>query len=156
MRSWTWHRWATAVAVFVAAGLLTGVPTDIVPTSLYQRMTPVLWWNYPVWAVSAILTGLVAATYVRSPGHASDSGFGRITGGGLLSVFAVGCPVCNKLIVALLGVSGALTFWAPVQPLLGLASIGLLGYVFVTRLRRERACPLRSPAPLQVDARPVA
>jgi hypothetical protein len=27
-------------------------------------MTPVLWWNYPVWVLTAILTGLIVATYV--------------------------------------------------------------------------------------------
>jgi hypothetical protein len=28
-------------------------------------MTPVVWWDYPIWAISAVLFGLVAATYVR-------------------------------------------------------------------------------------------
>ena len=26
-----------------------------------------LWWNYPVWALSAVLTGALVATYVRDP-----------------------------------------------------------------------------------------
>jgi len=40
-------------------------------------------------------------------------------GASVLATFAIGCPICNKLVVALLGVSGALTCWAPLQPLIG-------------------------------------
>jgi len=36
-----------------------------VPTDFYTRMTPVRWWDYPLWATSALLIGLIAATYVR-------------------------------------------------------------------------------------------
>lgn len=36
-------------------------------------------------------------------------------------MFAVGCPACNKIAVILLGTSGALNLWAPVQPVLGVA-----------------------------------
>ena len=67
---------------------------------------------------------------------------GASTGGGLLSLFAVGCPVCNKVVVAVLGVSGAMSVWAPIQPLLGVASLVLLGYALRRRLVLERACAL--------------
>lgn len=30
-------------------------------------MTPVLWWNYPVWGTSSVLTRGPIATYVRQP-----------------------------------------------------------------------------------------
>ena len=103
-------------------------------------MTPVQWWSYPVLAATALLGGLVAATYVRSP--AQPAGLSRTAGGGLLSALAIGCPVCNKLVVLLLGVSGALTVWAPLQPVLGLASVALLGWALQTRLATERACPI--------------
>ena len=29
-------------------------------------MTPVLWWNYPVGAVTALLSGMILATFVRT------------------------------------------------------------------------------------------
>lgn len=41
-------------------------------------------------------------------------------------MFAVGCPICHKLVVAALGISGALTYVAPVQPLRGVIGVGLL------------------------------
>jgi hypothetical protein len=50
--------------------------------------------------------------------------------------------VCNKLVVLLLGSAGAPTVWAPLQPILGLASLGLLGWAPRSRLTAERACPV--------------
>lgn len=105
-------------------------------------MTPVTWWDYPVWAISAMLVGLIAATYVKlgdaGPGAADRSR--RTVGATLLSTLAVGCPICNKLVVAAIGVSGALSYWAPLQPVLGLLSIGLLLTGLALRLRGTVAC----------------
>lgn len=142
---WPARRWVAAAVGTVMAALVVGVPTGIVHTSLYTRMTPVTWWDYPVWAASAFLVGLTAATYVRVGGrddvHALDRSR-RTIGATLLSTFAVGCPICNKLVVGLIGVSGALNYWAPLQPVLGLASIGLLATGLVFRLRGAVVCAL--------------
>ena len=143
IRSWPPRRWVVAITATVLAALVMGVPTGIVHTSLYTRMTPVTWWDYPVWAVSAALIGLTAATYVKAgdtvPGGAQRST--RTVGATVLSTFAIGCPICNKLVVALIGVSGALTYWAPLQPVLGLLSLALLATGLVLRLRVAVACP---------------
>ena len=133
-------------------GLAVGVPTGVVPSPLYTRMTPVLWWNYGAWAATAVLGGLVIATYIRRPGdRAPRNGVPAASGGGLLAAFAVGCPVCNKLVVAALGASGALTIWAPLQPVIAIASIAVLGWVLRSRLRSGFACSitgeLLSPVP---------
>ena len=42
---------------------------------------------------------------------------------GAVTYLAVGCPVCNKVVLVALGTSGALSWFAPVQPLLGLAAV---------------------------------
>jgi hypothetical protein len=140
--SWAPRRWIVAAAAGVAAALLMGVPTGVVPTSFYTRMTAVTWWNYPVWALSAVLVGLIAGTYVRQGEDAAAPDRTRRTAGAaLLSTFAIGCPICNKLIVALIGVSGALTYWAPLQPLLGVLRLALLGSALAVRLRAAVACP---------------
>ena len=150
---WPGRRLAVALLSAAVVALAVGVPTGVVPTPLYTRMTPVVWWNYPVWAVTAVLGGLVVATYVRRPAdRAPRSGTAAASGGGLLAAFAVGCPICNKLVVSVLGVSGALTFWAPLQPALGVASILGLAWVLRRRLSNEYACsiagePLARPAP---------
>ena len=145
LRSWPARRWIVALLAGIAAALFIGVPTGIVHTSFYTRMTPVLWWNYLVWALSAVLVGLTAGTYVRvrevAEARVPDRSR-RTIGATLLSTFAVGCPICNKLVVGLIGVSGALSYWAPLQPLLGVLSVGLLATGLVVRLRGAAACPL--------------
>jgi hypothetical protein len=124
--------------------VLSGVPTDLLDTPLFVRMTPAEWWNYPLWVASAVLVGLLAATYVVDPRQdiRGASHGGKVFGGGLLSVFAVGCPVCNKLVVLALGTGGALTYFGPAQPVLGFLSVGLLLYALRVRLAGEESCPV--------------
>lgn len=142
---WPLRRWVAALAGGALAGLLMGVPTGIIRTGFYTRMTPVRWWDYPVWLASAALVGLSIATYVRVNGRARTTvtgGPGRTIGASLLSAFAIGCPVCNKLVVAVLGFSGALTYFSPIQPLLGLISLAVLVFGLKVRLDGERSCSL--------------
>lgn len=143
MLRWPPRRWAAALAASGLAGVFMGVPTGIIRTSFYSRMTPVRWWDYPVWLASAALIGLSFATYVRVADRTRSSavdGSGRTVGASLVSVFAIGCPVCNKLVVAVLGFSGALTYFSPIQPLLGLISLALLAFGLKVRLDGERSC----------------
>lgn len=146
---WTRRRWLVAALVTAAVAVATGIPTDLVPTSLYTRMTPIPWWSWPIWSATAVLAGLLAASFVRerSAGVRAASPLG----GGLISFLAVGCPICNKLVVAVLGVSGALTYFAPIQPLLGIGGVALLGYALQRRLVAS-SCVVpersdRSPSP---------
>jgi hypothetical protein len=53
----------------------------------------------------------------------------------MFSYLAVGCPVCNKLVVFLIGTSGALTFFAPLQLYIGIGSVLLLAWTLVIRAR---------------------
>jgi hypothetical protein len=113
LRTWTARRWLVAAAASVVVALLVGLPTDVIPNPVFGRPVPVTWWSYPVLVVTALLGGLLAATYVREPGTATgstaDDERPARRGGvaGLLSFFAVGCPVCNKLVVIALGTVGA-------------------------------------------------
>ncbi|MBF6289937.1 hypothetical protein IU436_26390 [Nocardia farcinica] len=140
MSEWPIRRWLVAFAVGAVVAAAVGIPTGVLATPFYTRMTPVLWWNYPIWLFTAVLSGLVAATYVRSriPPTTRSAGLWAT----LASAFAVGCPVCNKLIVALLGVSGALSIWAPLQPVIAVASLSLLAWALRRRLAGERACAI--------------
>ncbi|MEU5164102.1 hypothetical protein AB0G74_31430 [Streptomyces sp. NPDC020875] len=149
LRSWGPRQWLVATGAAVLAAVLIGVPTGVVPSAFYSRMTPVLWWNYPVWAVSSVLMGLLAGTYAGGPGPATGRDrprSARALAAGVLSVLAVGCPVCNKLVVLALGMSGAMSYWAPAQPVLAVASVALLAHALVKRLRTASACPVPTPA----------
>ncbi|MFG1957374.1 hypothetical protein [Nonomuraea sp. NPDC049028] len=140
MRIWTRRQWLVGFVAGCVTAVIVGVPTGIIPTSYFSRMTPVLWWNYPVWLVTAILSGLIVATYV-APVQPPPSQQKKTLSGGLLSAFAVGCPICNKLVVTALGTSGALTYFAPVQPVLAIASVFMLGEALRRRMRALKICP---------------
>ena len=148
MRHWGRRRWLAAALGTVVAALLTGLPTVMIPNPVFGRMVEVTPWNRPVWIVTSVLAGLLFATYVRDDAFdaASDDGDELDTptrqGGvaGFLSYLAIGCPVCNKLVVLALGTSGAMSWFAPLQPLLALLSIGLLAWALRTRLRTAEAC----------------
>lgn len=142
MRSWPARRWATAVAMAALTVLVIGIPTDLIDTPLFSREIPPTWWSWPALIATGVLTGMLVATYVRSPlVPVERDRAGRWgTTGSVLSFFAVGCPVCNKLVLLALGTSGAVQFFEPVQPLIALVSLALLVWALVTRVRRENSC----------------
>ena len=72
--------------------------------------------------------------------------------GSMLAWFAVGCPVCNKLALLALGYSGAITWFAPVQPFLALAAMVLTGAALVWRLRGQVACPVPATQARSLEA----
>ncbi len=134
--------WFVAALGTAAALLLIGIPAAIVNSPYFIRMIPVRGQDYVIWVASALLVGLIAGTYAsRTP---SDNE-GKVFSGGMLSFLAVGCPICNKLVVLMLGTSGALTFFGPAQLYIGVASLGLLAWTFSLRARSVAgACPLPS------------
>ena len=139
--TWPVRRWLVAIATAVAFVLVVAVPTDLIDTPVFGREVPPTWWAWPSLLVSSLLAGLLVATYVRAPAK-PDRPSSRRGGwaGGLLTYFAVGCPVCNKLVLVALGTSGALNWFEPVQPLLQVAAIAALAWALRTRLRTESAC----------------
>lgn len=124
--------WLMAAGAAAAALVLIGVPADLIDTQWFVRMIPARPQDYAIWVGSAVLAGLIAGTFAL-PAPEGDAA--KTLSGGALTYLAVGCPICNKLVVMLLGVSGALTFFAPVQLYLGLASLGLLAWTLRLRAR---------------------
>ena len=142
----TWPRAALFGAI---AAILIAVPSDLIDTPIFGRPVAVRWIDYVILAVTSALIGLVFA--IRPEPAASTElvaaterqGTGTIWGG-FVSFLAVGCPVCNQAVVALVGVSGALSWWAPVQPFVGLLALALLLYTLRKRLNTYKlaACPI--------------
>nr|BFF07845.1 hypothetical protein GCM10023233_28140 [Brevibacterium otitidis] len=145
LAAWQPRRWLFALAAALVTVLFVAIPTDLIDTPLFVRDVPPTWWAWPVLIANAVLAGLVAATYVarRDTGAQAEQRSGRLgAAGAIVTFFAVGCPVCNKLVLLALGYAGALQYFAPVQPILALGSVVLLAWAFVTRVRKERSCPL--------------
>ncbi|HEX5416319.1 MAG TPA: hypothetical protein VFZ25_11680 [Chloroflexota bacterium] len=138
--------WLYALLGMIAGGILLGIPTAIIPNPVFERMIAAGPADYFFWVLSSGLFGLVGATYLVGPENGTMAET-PVMGGSLLSVFAVGCPICNKLVVLALGASSALTYFSPIQPLIGLVSVGLLGYALWLRLRAlSGVCPVRLPS----------
>lgn len=140
--TWPARRWLTALAAAVAFVLVVAVPTDLIDTPVFGREVPPTWWAWPSLLVSSLLGGLLVATYVRAPSQ-PDRPSSRRGGwaGGLLTYFAVGCPVCNKLVLLALGSAGAMTWFEPFQPVLQAAAVLLLLWALRSRLLGALSCP---------------
>jgi len=68
LRMWGLRQWYTALFGTAASIVVLGVPTVLIPNSLFVREIPPTMWSYPVWIVTSILMGLLVATYVRPAG----------------------------------------------------------------------------------------
>ena len=121
---------ALACAYGVGVGLLAGV----IPNPFTTRVLPVNVWKVLSVAVPAALTGPLAATYLVPWPTACRVG-GRAGAGGVLSFLGAACPVCNRIVVAAIGVSGATDYFRPLQPVLGAGSALLLGLALRARWR---------------------
>ena len=127
--------WATVV------GLAIGIPTVLVPNSFFRRMTPVRPLDIALWIVVAALVGMTLAAR-KLPGARNCRIEGRALGAGGLTYIAVGCPICNKIVVALVGASGALSYFAPIQPILGMIALVLILFALRAALRAAASPPL--------------
>jgi hypothetical protein len=143
----------------VVSGLVFGLVTAILPNPVFGRQIPPEAFAIGVWLVSAPLMGIVMATYTApvasspirslplSSAEAVAAQSRSTTLGGLAgfgAFLAIGCPVCNKIALLLLGTSGALSVYAPIQPLIGALSLALLVVTAAWRLRLRAtgyACP---------------
>lgn len=143
--------WVRAVGIAAVAAVAIGVPSDLIDTPLFGRPVDTRPVDYVLLAVTATLIGLILAIRPDRRGDLDpavdeqvETGDRRAIWGGFVSFLAVGCPVCNQVVVAMVGTSGALGWWAPVQPLVGLAAIGLLVVTLRYRLRTYdlAACPV--------------
>ena len=130
--------------------LIVALPTAVIPNPIFGRAIGVTWWSYPVVVITGILGGMLIATYVRPTGMSlpatekidRESKMG--VAGAAITFFAVGCPVCNKLVLLALGASGAISWFAPIQPFLAVASVVLMAIALVVRLRSQVTCRVNS------------
>lgn len=139
-----------ALSWTVLSGLAFGLVTAIVPNPVFARQIPPDEAAIAVWLLSAPLMGIVMATYTApagpapirlvdlSPRETAVAQSRSTTLGGVASLgafLAIGCPVCNKVALLLLGASGAMSVYAPIQPVIGIASLVLLAVTAAWRLR---------------------
>jgi len=147
MSQWSPRRWYAAIFSGLGIGLLIALPTAVIPNPIFGRAIETTWWSYPTVVFSAILGGLLIATYVRESVtdpevsiESTDKSLRLGTLGGFISFFAVGCPVCNKLVLLALGSSGAISWFAPIQPFLAVISLLFMLWALNVRLINQNSC----------------
>ena len=123
---------ASAIAWSLVSLVAFGLIAAIIPNPVFGRQIPPEPFAIAVWLVSAPLMGLLGATYTARavPASATMGAVVLVPAGDLgerqgttlgtvasLGTFlAIGCPVCNKIALVLLGTSGAMTLFAPMLP----------------------------------------
>jgi hypothetical protein len=144
LRAWSFRRWITAAVSAIVTGLVISIPTAVLENSVFGREIAVTSWSVPVIVITSILSGLLFATYVKNDSaNTEDTSLKIGTAGAFFSFLAVGCPVCNKIALVALGYSGAMNYFAPVQPFLAFAGVAILTYALIMRLNGEVKCQVK-------------
>lgn len=144
LRAWSIRRWITAAVSAIVTGLVISIPTAVLENSVFGREIAVTSWSVPVIVITSILSGLLFATYIKNDSaNTEDTSLKIGTAGAFFSFLAVGCPVCNKIALVALGYSGAMNYFAPVQPFLAFAGVAILTYALIMRLNGEIKCQVK-------------
>ena len=107
--------------------LILGSIASMIKNPFFIRMTEVQWYDYLFLALTSILSGAYAGLWYYKKETKRVCTY--VTTSSLIGgVFSFGCAICNKLLVFLLGLSGVITYFVPLQPLLGVVSVSLLSY----------------------------
>jgi len=115
--------------------LVFGAISAVFSNPFFIRMTPVILFDWFLLVITSILIGLYVFLYFSLRDN-NSSGIRCATTGGVLSFLAFACPVCNKIIVLILGFSGAMTYFYPIQPFLGVLGIILLVYINIIYIKK--------------------
>ncbi|TVR75496.1 MAG: hypothetical protein EA415_03730 [Sphaerobacteraceae bacterium] len=129
----------------VVSFLVLAISTTIIPNPIFPREETVRTFDYVVLGIVTALAIGLGVTYAmpqRCPLQRN-----KLYSGGVLAFLAIGCPVCNVAVVALIGTGGAMAWFAPVQPLIGIAAIGMLSFALAIQIRdirRAQSPPMSS------------
>ena len=138
---WSAKRWIVAITTAIATVLIISLPTAVIENPVFGRDVEVTSWSIPVVLITSVISGLILATYVQNDTIVDEEKSIKIGGAGaFFSFLAVGCPVCNKIALIALGYSGALQYFAPLQPYMAALGVGLLMYALRKRLNGELMC----------------
>jgi hypothetical protein len=118
------------------AFLALAISTTIIPNPVFPREEAVRTVDYVILGAVTLLASALGATYAMP--RACPLQRNTLFSGGILSFLAISCPVCNVAVVALVGTGGALAWFAPIQPLLGIVAIGLLSFALIVQIRGIR------------------
>lgn len=144
LRTWSFRRWSAVIISTIVTGLVISIPTAVLANPIFGREIVVTSWSVPVVLITSLLSGMLFGTYVKNDSaNVEDTSIKIGTAGAFISFLAVGCPVCNKIVLIALGYSGAIKYFAPVQPFLAFAGVAILFYALIKRLNGEVKCQVK-------------
>jgi hypothetical protein len=125
---------AVAVVMFVALGTLAALWSN----PLFMRMTPVSGFEIALLLLQSILAGVYVGLPSNQCGQRT-AGFGAIIG-----FLGIACPVCNKVLVLLVGTTMLLEYFEPMRLYVALGGVALLA-VAVWLKSQHRQCAQKLP-----------
>jgi len=129
-----------ALLAFAGFVLLFGIPTALIPTPWFTRMISARSSDYVFLLLNSALIGAYVGVHAYEKHEKSKKGDVMATTGGIANIFAVGCPICNKVLVALLGASAVMAYIEPIRVWLGIFSAGLVGVALWFKVKNVKAC----------------
>ena len=115
-----------------------GVVTVLIKNPFFIRMTPVYWYDYVFLVLTSILSGAYIGLWHYNKNNQKNINPKcdyAATGGAVGGFFSFGCAICNKLLIWILGLSGVIAYFMPIQPILGVISMILLGYAVYMQIK---------------------
>jgi FtsH-binding integral membrane protein len=122
------------VAVGVGAFVVFGTVTGLIPNPVYVRMVERTVADY----VFLVATAAFAGAFVYQRSRVDDPlGDGYAAGSVVAGVLAFGCPICNAVLLALFSSSALMTYFDPLRPYLGVASVALFAGLLYWQHQRD-------------------
>lgn len=131
----------TILAILLAAALFAGfgIPTALIPTGFFVRMITVSILDYIFLGATSIMMAAYISFHFYRKAESRREGYAA-AGGSIAGVFAFGCPVCNALLVSLLGTVTIFTFYEPLRPAIGIVGIAALSYALYIKIKQCDDC----------------
>ena len=127
---------SAAAAMFVALGTVAALWNN----PLFMRMTPTGDFEISLLLLQSALAGVYVGL-PRSPCGKRTAGAGAIIG-----FLGIACPVCNKVLVLLIGSALLLEYFEPVRLYVALAGAALLAAAVWVKLTRPECLQAEAPA----------
>ena len=124
-----------ALSVAVAAAMFVGLGTvaALWENPLFMRMTPTGGFEITLLLLLSVLAGI----YVGLP--RTECGKRTAGTGSVIGFLGIACPVCNKILVLLVGSALLLEYYEPMRLYLALGGVVLMGAAIWLKLTR-RGC----------------
>ena len=123
-----------AIGLAIVLFIILGIPTALVPNPFlnYVRMIPATPLDYFFLATTSVLFAVLISLKLY---YKSEKQVGaKELAGGAAGFITFSCPICNMLLVALLGGATIMAFIEPLRPILGVISIAILSYLIYNTL----------------------